>query len=57
MTTHSAVCPLDCPDRCSLEVTVADGKVATIDAGPGNPGTDGYICGKVRNFTRRRNWS
>jgi len=54
VTTHPSVCPLDCPDRCSLAVTVEDGRVTEIDAGPLNPATDGYICGKVRNFARRQ---
>ncbi|HYV19605.1 MAG TPA: molybdopterin-dependent oxidoreductase [Verrucomicrobiae bacterium] len=47
------VCPLDCPDRCSLEVTVEAGRVTGIDGSRVNPVTDGFICGKVRNFTKR----
>jgi anaerobic selenocysteine-containing dehydrogenase len=47
------VCPLDCPDRCSLEVTVDAGRVTAIDGSRVNPVTDGFICGKVRNFTKR----
>ena len=27
-------CPLDCPDSCSLEVTVELGKIVEIDAAP-----------------------
>src|ERR1700675_3147269 len=46
-------CPLDCPDACSLAVTVQKGKVVTIDASPRNPVTDGYICAKVRKFGER----
>lgn len=45
-------CPLDCPDNCSLEVSVQGGEVKKIDAGSRNPGTAGYICGKVRAFDR-----
>lgn len=37
-TTVSSVCPLDCPDRCSLDVSVepgrrgdAEGRVAAFD--------------------------
>ena len=44
-------CPLDCPDTCSLEVTVEDGRLVSIDAGPANPLTQGFICAKV-NSTR-----
>src|SRR5262245_47930218 len=51
--TVQTACPLDCPDSCSLSVTVERGKVVDIDAGPGAPSTAGYICGKVRRFDRR----
>ena len=46
-------CPLDCPDSCSLSVTVRDGRVIDIDGGHENPVTHGYICAKVRRFTDR----
>src|SRR4051812_2879932 len=46
-------CPLDCPDACSLAVTVQHGKVITIDGSRKNPVTDGYICAKVRRFGDR----
>lgn len=46
-------CPLDCPDACSLSVTVQHGKVITIDGSRKNPVTDGYICAKVRKFGER----
>lgn len=45
-----SVCPLDCPDTCSLEVTVTDGRVTKLDGSHANPVTAGYICGKVRHF-------
>jgi anaerobic selenocysteine-containing dehydrogenase len=46
-------CPLDCPDACSLAVTVRQGKVVQIDGSRKNPVTDGYICAKVRKFGER----
>jgi anaerobic selenocysteine-containing dehydrogenase len=46
-------CPLDCPDACSLAVTVQQGKVVQIDGSHKNPVTDGYICAKVRKFGER----
>jgi len=46
-------CPLDCPDACSLAVTVQHGKVITINGSHKNPVTDGYICAKVRKFGDR----
>lgn len=51
-TVHTA-CPLDCPDCCSLAVTVERGRVVKIDGTRLAPSTDGYICGKVRRFDRR----
>jgi anaerobic selenocysteine-containing dehydrogenase len=51
-TVHTA-CPLDCPDACSLTVTVKGGRITTIDGGDANPVTGGYICAKVRRFDRR----
>jgi anaerobic selenocysteine-containing dehydrogenase len=49
----STVCPLDCPDACSLDVTVQEGKVTVIDGSKANPVTAGYICAKVRRFPER----
>lgn len=55
MTVVDAItaCPLDCPDTCSLTVTVADGRIAKVDAAPGNPFTDGFICQKVKHHAQR----
>ena len=52
-TLHDSVCPLDCPDTCSLAVTVADGRVVKVDGSVRNPLTDGYICAKVRRYPER----
>src|SRR4026208_2396768 len=46
-------CPLDCPDACSLAVTVHQGRIVTIRGSYRNPVTDGYICAKVRKFGER----
>jgi anaerobic selenocysteine-containing dehydrogenase len=51
--TVSTVCPLDCPDSCSLDVTVQAGRVSVIDGSSLNRITGGYICAKVRRFTER----
>ena len=53
---HSTVrtaCPLDCPDSCTLDVTVEKGRVIKIDGGDANPVTRNYICAKVRRFGER----
>jgi anaerobic selenocysteine-containing dehydrogenase len=52
-TTVETACPLDCPDACSLQVTVRDGRIVTIDGSRKNPVTDGFICAKVRRFDQR----
>jgi anaerobic selenocysteine-containing dehydrogenase len=46
-------CPLDCPDSCSLAVTVSKGRVIEIDGSTLNAPTAGYICAKVRKFGER----
>src|SRR5262245_3869626 len=52
-TVVDTACPLDCPDSCSLAVTVSKGKVVEIDGSSLNPPTAGYICAKVRRFGDR----
>ena len=51
-TVHTA-CPLDCPDSCSLSVTVQRGRITEIAGDRRMPSTEGYICDKVRRFDRR----
>jgi anaerobic selenocysteine-containing dehydrogenase len=50
MKTVASVCPLDCPDTCSLSVEVGDQRVASVDGSELNPLTGGFICAKVRRF-------
>src|SRR5215831_1756327 len=53
---HSTVrtaCPLDCPDACSLDVTVENGRIHKIDGADDNPVTRHFICAKVRRFGER----
>jgi anaerobic selenocysteine-containing dehydrogenase len=52
-TIVDTACPLDCPDACSLAVTVNQGRVVEIDGSRRNPVTDGFICAKVRKFGER----
>src|SRR4029078_12251472 len=52
-STVQTACPLDCPDGCSLSVTVRDGRVVAIEGSDANPVTDGYSCAKVRRFHER----
>src|SRR3989440_4193604 len=44
---HPSVCPLDCPDTCSLAVTVEAGRITKIRGSRANPYTAGVLCAKV----------
>jgi anaerobic selenocysteine-containing dehydrogenase len=46
---RASVCPLDCPDTCSLTVTVEAAKIVKIRGSKANPYTAGVICAKVQN--------
>ena len=52
-TVVDTACPLDCPDSCSLAVTVSKRRVVEIDGSTLNAPTAGYICAKVRKFGER----
>ncbi len=52
-STVRTACPLDCPDSCTLDVTVEKGRIVKIDGGDANPTTRDYICAKVRRFADR----
>lgn len=45
-----SVCPLDCPDTCSLEVTVENGEISRVRGTRVNPYTAGAICDKVAKY-------
>ncbi|MGH8672220.1 MAG: molybdopterin-containing oxidoreductase family protein [Burkholderiales bacterium] len=46
------VCPHDCPDTCSMLVTVdkATGKAIKCEGDPSHPVTQGYLCNKVNHY-------
>lgn len=45
-----SVCPLDCPDTCSLSVTVKNNEVIEVKGSSANPYTAGVICKKVAKY-------
>ncbi len=45
--TLPSVCPLDCPDTCSLITEVQDGTLLSVKGSRANPYTDGKLCTKV----------
>ena len=47
MSTHPSSCPLDCPDACSLNVEVVDGRVHRVRGSKATDLTAGFICSKV----------
>ncbi len=50
-TVYASVCPLDCPDTCSLSVAVEDDRIVEVRGSKANPYTAGVICTKVaRDF-------
>src|SRR5947209_6037700 len=51
--TRHSVCALDCPDCCSLLVTVEDGRGTKLRGNPDHPVTRGFLCGKVAQYLER----
>ena len=52
-STVETACPLDCPDTCSLAVSVERGRITKIDQSAKHDATQGFICSKVRRFSDR----
>lgn len=44
-----SVCPLDCPDTCSLSVETDGAAILSVRGSDANPYTGGAICAKVTN--------
>lgn len=44
---HPSVCTFDCPDTCSLTVTVEDDRIVKVRGSEALPFTAGVICNKV----------
>src|SRR3954447_4003217 len=60
MTTLRTACPLNCPDGCTLEVEVDDGRLISVGAPAVDPSdptispfTQGFICKKVKGHQHR----
>ena len=50
--TVRVACPHDCPDGCSMRVTVdnASGRAVKVEGDPTHPVTRGYLCSKVNHY-------
>jgi anaerobic selenocysteine-containing dehydrogenase len=46
-------CPHDCPDTCSMRVTVRDGIAIKVQGNADHPATNGALCTKVSRYTER----
>ena len=52
--TTRTVCNRDCPDSCSLVVTVEDGRAVRLSGDPDDPVTRGFICERTNRFLARQ---
>jgi anaerobic selenocysteine-containing dehydrogenase len=48
-----AACPHDCPDTCSMRVTVENGVAIKVQGNADHPATGGVLCTKVSRYTER----
>ncbi len=48
-----AVCPLDCPDTCSMLVKVEGGVAVGLRGDPDHPFTRGFLCQKMAGYLDR----
>lgn len=50
-----SVCPLDCPDTCSVLLEVSGGRVVGLRGDPDHPMTRGFACVKMARYPERQN--
>lgn len=50
-TDHPSVCTLDCPDTCSLSVTVEQDRIVKVRGSRALPYTGGVVCNKVAHHS------
>jgi anaerobic selenocysteine-containing dehydrogenase len=48
-----AACPHDCPDACSVLVTIEEGRATRVEGNPDHPVTRGFLCAKVAKYLDR----
>jgi anaerobic selenocysteine-containing dehydrogenase len=53
LTVVKNVCPLDCPDTCSMVVTVQDGVAVELRGDPDHRFTRGFLCQKMARYLER----
>lgn len=53
-TVHRTACSRDCPDACSLLVTVEEGRAVGLRGDPDDPVTRGFLCERTGRFLARQ---
>ena len=48
------ICALDCPDACSLHITVDGDRVTHLTGDPSHPVTQGFACVKMARYPQRQ---
>ncbi len=48
------ICALDCPDACSLLITVEGDRVTHLAGDPAHPITQGFACAKMARYPQRQ---
>ncbi|QVL46057.1 MAG: molybdopterin oxidoreductase family protein [Methylophilaceae bacterium] len=51
--TFHGGCPHDCPDTCSMEYHVQDGKLLKVTGNKAHPMTRGGLCVKLKDYEKR----
>ncbi|MGE0495334.1 MAG: molybdopterin-dependent oxidoreductase [Vulcanimicrobiota bacterium] len=51
---HLTTCNRDCPDACTLEVTVEDGQAVRLRGAAQDPVTRGFLCERTSRFLERQ---
>lgn len=53
MEVKKVICPHDCPDTCSMAVTVENGRVIAVKGDEEQPFTRGFLCAKTSHYMER----
>lgn len=54
VVTHKSVCPLDCPDTCSVLLDVAGDRIVRLRGDADHPVTRGFACVKMAKYPERQ---
>jgi anaerobic selenocysteine-containing dehydrogenase len=46
-------CPLDCPDTCSLQITIEGDRAVKLEGDAAHPVTQGFACSKTYRYPQR----